>query len=150
VNQNAKALLGVLAVLLAVGGAVVIAKDAAKKPSPDQNKEAVRPFIAEKFGKVITVEGVFVEKRQTYHDQNIVQEPYLLRVLAVDGKDLETPVTIEYLAGNGRVENGVKYRMKAYETVYTMGAPAGWNKEPSQVVYYIYRQLIIKDLSQAP
>ena len=63
-SHKAKApLLLVLAVLLALGGAAVFAEDAAKKPPSDENKEAIRPRVAEKFGKVVTVEGVFVRKK---------------------------------------------------------------------------------------
>ena len=51
-------------------------------------KEAIVPEIGSRFGEVVRVEAEFIEKPNTYHHQNIVKEPFLISVIAVNGQAL--------------------------------------------------------------
>ena len=59
-------------------------------------QELVRPKVAKEFGKPIVVTAEFVAKSNTYFDQNIVKEPFRLKVITVDGRKLKKEVLIEY------------------------------------------------------
>src|SRR4051794_28504851 len=56
---------------------------------PCFGQEMVRPRVAKEFGKPIVVKAEFVAKPNTYYHQNIVKEPFILKVIAVDGQRLE-------------------------------------------------------------
>ena len=43
-------------------------------------QEMVRPIVAPKFGQPVVITGEFVDKPNDYYSQNMVPEPYSLRV----------------------------------------------------------------------
>lgn len=55
-----------------------------------------RPWIAP-FGKLVRVTGVFVEKGQSYEEQNLVHEPYAFELRAVEGRPLREVRRIRYV-----------------------------------------------------
>src|SRR5690242_16600582 len=59
-------------------------------------QEAIRPLVAKEFGKPVVVNAEFVAKSNTYYEQNIVVEPFTLKVISVDGRRLKREVLIEY------------------------------------------------------
>ena len=143
------ALVLVFGLLVASSWAAVNPKHTKPKRPPSEKKQKISPTFASQFGKVLTVEGAFVKKARTYHDQNIVKEPYKLKVFTVDGKALKRPVVIEYsLAEKQQPESGVTYRMRAYETLYAFGTPEGWSKTPQQFNYQLHYKLIVKGLQK--
>lgn len=123
----------------------------APQPCDPSAREAIVPVVADKFGQVIEIEGEFAPKRNTYFEQNVVTEPSLLKVLAVDGRQLRDPVLIEYAIENGsEIEREGRFRMRAYETIYTDGTPSGWGNLPDQFTYTIRHRAVIKDLRPTP
>jgi hypothetical protein len=97
-------------------------------------QEAIRPVVASEFGKPITIRAEFVAKPNTYYDQNIVSEPYSLKVVEVEGRELKQPVLIEYRFHRfqiGKRERdqierpGIMQTFEAYESLYqpTMFTP---------------------------
>jgi hypothetical protein len=98
--------------------------------------------------EVLTVEVEFVEKRRTYIEQNIVKEPWLAKVVSVNGVELETPVIIEYILIEGTVNKGIKYSFLAFEDIYRLGSPRGWSEEVSQIDYHLRQRLFLKPLNQ--
>lgn len=111
------------------------------------DKEAITPYVGERFGDVVTIEAEFIEKPNTYHHQNMVQEPFLVSVLKVNGTTLEEPITMEYVTGHQRAgfKLGTVYQLKAYETIYDIGIPGEWSDEVvSQIDYRLIHRLIIK------
>jgi hypothetical protein len=103
-----------------------------------QGQEVIRPVVAPEFGKQITVKAEFVPKSNTYHSQNLVREPYALKVVAVNGRTLKEPVLIEYtLQADGkdraRIEQlGTPMLLEAYETLYQPPGATPWLGEFEQ------------------
>jgi hypothetical protein len=110
--------------------------------------QVVKPRVGSSFGEVLTVEVEFVEKRRTYIEQNIVKEPWLAKVVSVNGVELETPVIIEYILIEGTVNKGIKYSFLAFEDIYRLGSPRGWSEEVSQIDYHLRQRLFLKPLNQ--
>lgn len=112
-------------------------------------RQVLSPAVAERFGEIVEIEAVFVAKPNTYHAQNMVDEPYFLRVERISGKAVDPPVTIEYRydAPPGATPvfvAGKSYRLKAFETLSPLGAPRGWGNEAAQLDFQIMRRLVIK------
>ena len=66
----------------------------------------------------------------------------------MNGKVNKTPVVIQYsYFGKDRIATGVKYRFKAYETIYTDGTVHHWDDvHPiGQMDYRILHQLMIQN-----
>ncbi len=107
-----------------------------------QKAEGICPVVADHFGKVFTAECQFVD----------TEGPRLceyVKVFTVDGKVLESPIVIGYHARGERPKVGVKYRMRAYETLYSVGTPLDWKEEPpSQFGFCICNELVIGDLKE--
>jgi len=103
-----------------------------------QAQETVRPSVASEFGKQITVQAEFVAKMNTYYAQNLVSEPYMLRVVAVDGRQLQQPVLIEYrLQGEKKKRAGIErlgkvQTFEAYESLYQPTVANPWLAEREQ------------------
>src|SRR5688572_24753440 len=89
-----------------------------------QAQAVIRPVVAHEFGKEITVKAEFVPKSNDYYSQNMVREPYALKVIAVNGRTLKEPVHIQYTfkvdeKSRAKVEQlGVPVLLEAYETLY--------------------------------
>lgn len=103
-----------------------------------QAQAVIRPVVASEFGKQITVKAEFVPKSNTYHSQNMVQKPYTLKVVAVNGRTLKEPVLVEYklLAdekSRARIEqSGIPVLLEAYETLYQPPMATPWLGELEQ------------------
>ena len=97
-----------------------------------QAQAVVRPIIATEFGKQIVVRAEFVSKPNDYYSQNMVPEPYMLKVVAVNGQTLKEPVIIEYKlhaekGGAAKVEHlGAVVIFEAYESVYQPSTATPW------------------------
>jgi hypothetical protein len=98
----------------------------------------VRPIVALKFGQPVVITGEFVDKPNDYYSQNMVPEPYSLRVLSTDGKTLAVPVVIEYKleAAKGlrsKIEHpGAVQTFEAYESLYQPLTSKPWGEEWEQ------------------
>jgi hypothetical protein len=103
-----------------------------------QAQAVIRPVIAPEFGKQITVKAEFVAKSNDYHSQNMVREPYTLKVVAVNGRTLKEPVLIEYklqLDGKARAkieQLSTPMLLEAYETLYQPPGATPWLGELEQ------------------
>ncbi len=101
-------------------------------------QEVLRPIVSSEFGKPVTVQAEFVAKPNSYYSQNIVDKPYLLRVVAVDGKNLKDPVLIEYkLEAEGKKRAklerpGAVTSFEAYESLYQPAFAMPWLAEGQQ------------------
>jgi len=106
-------------------------------------QESIRPVVAPEFGKPVLVRAEFIAKGNDYHSQNIVSEPYTLKVLAVNGHDLKEPVLIEYRLhteekNRTKVERmGLISIFEAYETIYQPGMATPWLPEGEQGTDYV-------------
>ena len=106
-------------------------------------QEIVRPSVAASFGKQVVVHAEFVAKPNTYYAQNLVSEPYTLRVLAVDGLELREPVLIEYRlvtvsAQRSKIERlGGIQKFEAYETLYQPAIATPWLPEGEQGMRFV-------------
>jgi hypothetical protein len=92
---------------------------------------------------------MFVEKPNTCWAQKMVKEPYFIKVISVDGKKLKKAFTMEYSIGNSmkkklEPQKDKKYKLLAYETIFSFGEPLEWNKWLAQFNYHIYHKLIVK------
>ena len=103
-----------------------------------QAQEAVRPSVASEFGKQITVQAEFVAKSNTYYAQNLVSEPYVLRVVSVDGRQLQQSVLIEYRLVTEKKERskieraGIVQTFEAYESLYQPAFSTPWLADGEQ------------------
>lgn len=109
-------------------------------------EHVIEPRIGLPFGEVCVVKVEFVEKRNTYIHQNVIKEPWLAKVISVNGVLLEKPVTMEYSLGDDKVTKGKTYEFRAYESFYRLGNPDGWDKEVGQFPYHIHRILHLKPI----
>src|SRR3974390_2553021 len=97
-----------------------------------QAQAVIRPIIAAEFGKQIVVQAEFVAKPNDYYSQNMVTEPYMLKVVAVNGQPLKEPVVIEYKLeadkrSAAKVEHlGAVVTLDAYESVYQPSPATPW------------------------
>lgn len=117
-------------------------------------QEVIRPRVAPAFGKVILVKATFVEKPNDYYSQNIIRAPYVLRVAAVNGKELKEAVLIEYVLDLTQEERlhleelGRVNEFDAYETVYQQGVPAGWTGGIEQFYFSFRHKLHVKPVGK--
>jgi len=99
-------------------------------------QEVIRPVVAKSFGAPCVVKAEFVAKDNSYYDQNMVSEPYTLKVTTVDGRPLKTAVLIAY-----RLEakpsdakkirrTGVVLELEAYETLVQPINATPWLADP--------------------
>lgn len=101
-------------------------------------QEVVRPIVASEFGKQITVKAEFVAKSNDYYSQNLVAEPYTLKVIAVNGKTMKEPIFIEYKLrvdekARAKIERlGVITTFEAYESLYQPASSTPWLGEGEQ------------------
>ncbi len=120
--------------------------------TPVRAQEVVRPEVAREFGKPFTVRAEFVAKPPTYYDQNVVMEPYALKVISVDGRELKQPVLIEYrlpVEKKQRIQierPGIVRTFEAYESLYqpalaTPWLPAGEQGQAFALVHVLYLRL---------
>jgi hypothetical protein len=95
-------------------------------------QESIRPIVAAEFGKQITVQAEFAAKPNDYYSQNFVAAPYLLKVVAVEGRKLKEPIFIEYdlqVEKNRRTQierPGVSVALEAYESLYQPSIATPW------------------------
>ncbi|HWA26141.1 MAG TPA: hypothetical protein VG734_10795 [Lacunisphaera sp.] len=101
-------------------------------------QEAIRPAIASESGNPVVVQAEFVAKPNDYYSQNMVVEPYALKVVAVNGRALEQPVLMEYnlhLQGKERARierRGSVATFEAYESLYQPGIATPWLADGQQ------------------
>ncbi len=116
--------------------------------------QAIKPLVGSSFGEVFVITVEFVEKGKSYYQQNIVKEPWLSKVISINGVELKEPIVIEYLlvedtATKGKnYAKGKKYEFMAYEDIETMGTPQNWEDENSQIPYIICQRLILKQITK--
>ena len=111
--------------------------------------QVIRPLVGPSFGQVCVVEVEFVEKENSYIEQNIIKEPWLAKVITVNGQKLESPVVIEYrLEAGSTVTKGKKYEFKAYEDIYKLGSPRGWDEMVAQIDYHIRHRIFLKPIAR--
>jgi hypothetical protein len=98
------------------------------------------------------IEAEFVAKSNTYHDQNLVKEPYLIYVTSVNGQSLEKPIVMEYQRdpATAAFRSGRRYHLKAYETIHAIGVPRGWSEYPEQIDYQVVHRLVVKETEGRP
>lgn len=103
-----------------------------------QAQAVIRPIVAAEFGTQITVNAEFVSKSNGYRSQNIVREPYTLKVVAVNGRKLREPVFIEYKLqvddkNRTKIEQpGTIILLEAYETLDQPPNATPWLREGEQ------------------
>ena len=103
-----------------------------------QAQEAIRPKVAPAFGRPVVVRAEFVSKPNDYRSQNIVSEPFNLKIIAVDGKALKHPVIIEYRlhlrdSDKKRIELlALPQTFEAYEFIYRPPQTGPWLEEGMQ------------------
>lgn len=108
--------------------------------------QVLKPLVGPSFGEVFVARVEFVEKENTYIEQNIIKEPWLAKVISVNGLKLEEPIVIEYSLAAGTVTKGNIYELKAYEDIYKLGTPRGWDEKIAQIDYHIRHRLIVKPM----
>lgn len=105
-------------------------------------KQVIEPIFGDEFGVAMVVDLEFIEKSNAYYAQNIIKTKWMARVISVDGKPLKEPVEIEYASSEDSFKAGVRYRLWAYEDVYSYGRPKGW-MEVQQFDYWLRHRLVI-------
>lgn len=108
----------------------------------------IKPRVGPSFGEVFVATVEFVAKENSYIEQNIVKEPWLAKVISVNGVKLETPIVIEYALDAGTVTKGRNYEFKAYEDIYRLGSPRNWDDEIAQIDYHIRHRLLLKPIEK--
>lgn len=116
-----------------------------------QAQAVIRPVVAAEFGTQITVKAEFFPKSNDYHSQNMVREPYTLKVVAVNGQTLREPVLIEYnlqVDGKDRTkieQPGITMLLEAYETLYQPSTATPWLRKGEQGSnFYLVNLLCIR------
>lgn len=122
---------------------------------PCFGQEVLRPIVAPEFGKPVIVAAEFVAKPNTYYDQNLVSEPFMLNVVSVDGRRLKEAVLIEYRLETGKKERkgmertGVLMEFEAYETVYQSAFANPWLKTGEQgMAFTLFHVLHIRPMTK--
>jgi hypothetical protein len=113
--------------------------------------EAIKPMVGSSFGKVMVVEVQFVEKENTYYQQNIVDEPWLAKVISINGTKLKEPVVIEYLIRDDKEKkyaNKQIYEFLAYEDIESIGTPHKWTEEAQQIPYMFRQRLVMQEMTR--
>ena len=101
-------------------------------PSFARAQEVLHPTVAFEFGKQLTVQAEFVAKPNDYYSQNLVPEPYMLKVVAANGTNLKESVLIEYKLQTDERKRatierpGVVVTFEAYESVYQPSLATPW------------------------
>jgi hypothetical protein len=105
--------------------------------------EAVKPLIGDQFGQVLTLEVEFVDKSDSYFDQNIAKARWNAKVFKINGKILDSPIVFEYRAEKDNFQKGVRYQLQGYEDVYSLGTPKAWDPM-TQINYDIHHRLHLR------
>ncbi len=107
-------------------------------PVASIGQECIRPVVAPAFGVPVVVTAEFVAKPNTYYAQNIVAEPFFLKVVSVDGRVLPAAVVIEYRLETSRkvaqqlVRADSVQEFEAYETLFQPAFANPWLPEGEQ------------------
>jgi hypothetical protein len=96
------------------------------------------------FGEICTIKGEFVQKPDTYYAQNMSHAEFYLKILEINHKKLPRPLIVEPVYGKINIETRKSYSLKAFETVESVGEPAGWSPEAQQAYYTIIHRIVIK------
>lgn len=113
-------------------------------------KDTIKPILGQSFGEILSVDVEFIEKGNTYFEQNVVESPFLAKIAAVNGVNLKEPIIIEYVVDKHLFEEapcfktGVKYSLKCYEDIYSMGNPIDWSTTPNQFNYEIHHRIFLR------
>ena len=110
--------------------------------------EPVKPFIGDQFGQVMTLEVEFVDKSDSYFDQNIAKARWNAKVFKINGKVLDSPIIFEYRAEKDNFQKGVRYQLQGYEDVYSLGTPKAW--DPMTQINYVIRHRLHLRVLQPP
>jgi len=105
--------------------------------------EPVKPLIGDQFGQVLTLEVEFVDKSNSYFDQNIAEAQWNAKVFKIDGKVLDSPIVFEYRAEKDDFQKGVRYQLQGYEEIYSLGTPKAWDPM-TQINYHIRHRLHLR------
>ncbi len=111
-------------------------------------KECIQPFVAAAFGEPVVVTAEFVAKPNTYYDRNIVNEPFYLKVISVDGRVLKEAVFIQYLFEADKKDEkklervDVVQEFEAYETLYQPISATPWLGELEQGSGFYLKHLL--------
>jgi hypothetical protein len=108
--------------------------------------EVIKPLVGSSFGEVFVAKVEFVEKGASYIEQNLIKQPWLAKVISVNGQTLDKPVVIEYSLEAGTVTKGKVYEFKAYEDIYQLGTPRGWEERIAQIDYHIRHRLNLRPI----
>jgi len=117
---------------------------------PCFGQECVRPRVAIEFGKPVVVTAEFVARTNTYYAQNVVGEPFTLRVIFVNGQKLSEAVLIEYkLEADKKTtkeleQTDVVREFEAYETVYQPSSATPWLEGAQGTGFYLNHLLHIR------
>ena len=115
------------------------------------DNKVIKPKVAQSFGEVVTVEVEFIEKENSFIEQNLIKEPWLAKVISVNGAILKDPVVIEYVLVEGiEVKKGQTRKFMAYEDIYKLGAPRGWNEEVAKIDYPMCHRLFLNPPRNKP
>ena len=105
--------------------------------------------------KPVIVTAEFVAKPKTYYNQNIVKEPFSLKVLSVDGRVLKEAVIIRYFLEADKKEErkleriGLVQEFEAYETLRQPISATPWLGEREQGTgFYLEHLLHIRAMNK--
>ncbi|MCI5135911.1 MAG: hypothetical protein D3920_12755 [Candidatus Electrothrix sp. AW2] len=122
---------------------------------PGSGQECIRPFVADAFGKPVVVTAEFVAKSKSYYDQNIVREPFSLKVFSVNGRVLKEAVIIRYfLEADKKKERkleraGLVQEFEAYETIRQPISATPWLRKWEQGTgFYLEHLLHIRAVNE--
>ena len=109
-----------------------------------------------KYGQPVTVSSEFLAKANTYYDKNLIEEPFALKVTAVNGKKLPEAVVIEYrldqvnMPDRPRWERtGVVTEFEAYESLYESPVASPWLVEMEQgMPFSLFHVLHIRPIQE--
>jgi hypothetical protein len=110
-------------------------------------QECVRPIVATEFGRPVIVTAEFVPKSNTYYAQNLVREPFFLKVISVDGRMLKEAVIIEYILEAEKEAKkleraGSVQEFEAYETLYQPDFANPWLGDAEQGMGFALHPLL--------
>ncbi len=109
-----------------------------------KSDNSIRSLLGVPFGNICTIKANFIDKPNTYYAQNVAKAEYYLKIVEINNNKLLTPLVIEPIYQNIKIDKNKMYTLKAYEIVTTMGEPRGWTDDIQQLNYSINHKIVIK------
>ena len=105
----------------------------------------IKSIMGVPFGSICILKAKFIDKPNDYYSQNMSQAKYYLKIFEINNKKLATPIVVEPVYKDIKIDKEQTYTLKAYEVIESQGSPKDWTSEAQQINYQIRHKVVVKN-----